>query len=136
MKGFNLIVVFDQKEEKILMCKRKKSPYKGLKNFVGGKIEGNENHLDGAYRELREETGIMESDIELHHFMDFTYYYEDLYIEVYMGILKHPVQVYGDENELLWVGTDEDFFDSEQYAGEGNIGHILNHMKHSYAKGL
>mgnify|MGYP002509000193 CR=1 FL=1 len=48
-------------------------PYKGLINFVGGKIEPNENGEDAAYRELLEETGITRSDISLVHLMDFTY---------------------------------------------------------------
>ena len=60
------------------MCKRKKDPYKGLANFVGGKIEKNENGLDAAYRELEEETTITKDDIMLLHIMDFTYYIETL----------------------------------------------------------
>ena len=37
MRRYNLIVVYDQNEQKLLMCKRKKEPYKDLLNFVGGK---------------------------------------------------------------------------------------------------
>ena len=58
MQGYNLLAVFDKNAEKILMCKRKKNPYKGLSNFVGGKIEKNENGMDAAYRELLEVTSI------------------------------------------------------------------------------
>ena len=43
MRGYNIIVVYNENADKILMCKRKKEPYKGLANFVGGKIEKNEN---------------------------------------------------------------------------------------------
>ena len=39
MKKMNVIVVFDQKREKTLMCKRTKEPYMGMYNLVGGKIE-------------------------------------------------------------------------------------------------
>lgn len=39
MRGYNVIVVYNENADKILMCKRKKDPYKGLANFVGGKIE-------------------------------------------------------------------------------------------------
>ena len=52
MQGYNAIVVFCENADKMLMCKRRKNPYKGLSNFVGGKIEKNENGLDAAYREL------------------------------------------------------------------------------------
>ena len=38
MKGYNIIVVFDETAEKVLMCRRRKKPYQGLANFVGGKI--------------------------------------------------------------------------------------------------
>lgn len=50
MIGYNVIVVFNENEDKILMCKRRNNPYKGLSNFVGGKIEENEKGFDAAYR--------------------------------------------------------------------------------------
>ena len=65
MQGYNLIVVFDKTEQKLLMCKRKKEPYKGLSNFVGGKIEAGEEGYAAAYRELEEETSITKNDIIL-----------------------------------------------------------------------
>lgn len=129
MHGYNLIVVFDETANKILMCKRKRNPYKGLSNFVGGKIEENESGLDAAYRELEEETSITPNDIVLYHLMDFTYYFEDCYLEVYVGKLNREIIVSGDENELYWSTLDHNFFDVTQYAGEGNIGHILMHVE-------
>lgn len=125
MQGYNLLAVFDKNAEKILMCKRKKKPYKGLSNFVGGKIEKNENGMDAAYRELWEETSITKDDIILSHFMDLSYYTFDCYLEVYVGKLNKDVEIQGDENELYWSSLNHDFFDVNQYAGEGNIGHIL-----------
>ena len=41
------------------MCHRQKPPYQGLYNLVGGKAEDGEDGLHAAYRELREETGIV-----------------------------------------------------------------------------
>ena len=41
-----------------------------------------------------------------------------------MGKLNNEVAVDGDENELVW-----NFFDTTKYAGEGNIGHIMLHVK-------
>ena len=35
-----------------------KEPYKGMYNFVGGKVEEGETNDEAAYRELFEETGI------------------------------------------------------------------------------
>ena len=39
MQGYNLIAVFNKAADRLLMCRRKKEPYKGLSNFVGGKIK-------------------------------------------------------------------------------------------------
>ena len=44
-----------------------------------------------------------------------------------MGKLNNEVAVDGDENELVW--TELNFFDTTKYAGEGNIGHIMLHVK-------
>ncbi len=46
-------------------------------------------------------------------------------IEVYFGILKHEVEVHGEENDLYWISSSKDFFDCSKFAGEGNIGHFL-----------
>ena len=129
MRGYNVIVVYNENADKILMCKRKKNPYKGLANFVGGKIEKNENGLDAAYRELEEETTITKDDIMLLHIMDFTYYIENYYLEVYVGKLNKIGDVNGTENKLFWSTLDNNFFDETQYAGEGNIGHIVQHIE-------
>ena len=129
MQGYNLIAVFNENADKVLMCKRRKNPYKGLSNFVGGKIEENENGLDAAYRELEEETAITKNDIILSHLMDFTYHIQKCYLEVYVGRLNKAIDICGDENELYWSALDKDFFDVTQYAGEGNIGHIMMHIE-------
>lgn len=129
MRGYNVIVVYNENADKILMCKRKKDPYKGLANFVDGKIEKKENGLDAAYRELEEETTITKDDIMLLHIMGFTYYIENYYLEVYVGKLNKIVNVNGTENKLFWSTLDNNFFDETQYAGEGNIGHIVQHIE-------
>ena len=128
MQGYNVIVVFNQAFDRMLMCLRKKNPYKGLSNLVGGKIEPGEDGLAAAYRELREETGIGEADISLRHFIDFTYHLSNCYVEVYVGKLARDVQVSGDENDLYWSDLAQNFFDSTRYAGEGNIGHIVEQI--------
>lgn len=129
MQGYNAIVVFNEDADKMLMCKRRKNPNKGLSNFVGGKIEENEDRLEAAYRELEEETAITKKDIILSHLMDFTYHFGNCYLEVYVGKINKPIDVNGDENELYWSTLNHNFFDAAQYAGEGNIGHIMMHVK-------
>lgn len=127
-RNVNIIVVFNQNKSKVLMCKRKKAPFKGLYNFVGGKIEPNEDHLQAAYRELAEETNISKTDIELIHFMDFTYYLDDTLLETYIGTLSTNVDINGEENQLAWIKLTDDFKDLNRFAGNGNIYHILKEI--------
>ena len=129
MLGLNVIVVFSPDTTQMLMCRRVKDPYKGLYNMVGGKIERGEDGFDAAYRELFEESGITRADIRLVHLMDFSYPLDDCYVEVYAGRLFHDVELREEKNPLLWMSVDENYFDMSRFAGEGNIGHIMEHVK-------
>jgi len=133
MKKMNIIAVLDHTGERILMCKRRKEPYKGMYNLVGGKVEVGEKGLEAAYRELQEETGISRHGISLIHYADLIYHTWQVQLEVYFGRLSAPTEVYGEENELIWMDLNEDFFDMTRFAGEGNIGHIVEEMR---AEGL
>lgn len=125
MKKYNVIVVYDQDYQKILMCLRQKEPFTGLYNFIGGKIKENEESIHAAYRELEEETHISSDDIALIHAHDFYYHLEDMMLEIWVGKLKTNKEVYGEQNPLEWIDLHENFFDLTRFAGYGNIGHIL-----------
>ena len=129
MKKYNVVVVFDKNFENTLMCRRTKEPYKGMYNLVGGKIEKENDGLNEAYRELYEETNISNEDISLEHFMNIEYISFDKMIEVYYGILNKEVQFIEEVNKLEWVKVDDNFFNMNKYAGEGNIGHIIEEIK-------
>lgn len=129
MKKMNMIVVFDKDKKHTLMCKRTKEPYMGMYNLVGGKIEKENDRLNEAYRELFEETNIKKEDIELVHFMNFTYVTWGKELEVYYGVLNKDVTLIEEVNELIWVPVSDDFFDMNKYAGEGNIGHIIKEIQ-------
>ena len=129
MQGYNVIAVFSPDGRKMLMCERVKEPYKGLYNMVGGKIEQGEDGYTAAFRELFEESGITETDIGLVHLMDFSYPLDYCYVEVYAGRLLHDVVIQEEKNPLLWMSVDENYFDMKRFAGEGNIGHIMEHVK-------
>lgn len=129
MKKYNVIVVFDKDLNKTLMCKRTKEPYMGMYNLVGGKIEKDNDGLNEAYRELYEETNISNKDILLVHFMNIEYISFGKLIEVYYGILNKDVELVEEVNKLEWVDIDDNFFDITRYAGEGNIGHIIEEIK-------
>ena len=129
MKKLNVIMVYNKEENKILMCKREKEPYKGKFNLVGGKVEQNEDEMHAAYRELREETGITDKDITLTHIMNFQYKMKDMELEVYAGKLNKNVDLIEELNKLYWIDKNENFFDLEKYAGEGNIGHMVQQVE-------
>ncbi len=129
MRKLNLIVVFDTKLEKVLFCIRAKEPYKGLYNFVGGKVENDETNDEAAYRELFEETGISNKDIVLDHFMDLNYFKYENNIQVYYGILKHEVTLVEEKNKLEWVTINDELLDNEKFAGNYNIPHIIRQIK-------
>lgn len=129
LRKLNLIVVFDKTLEKSLFCIRAKQPYKGMYNFVGGKVEENETNDEAAYRELYEETGIKNSDISLEHFMDLNYFKYGNNLQVYYGILKHEVKLIEEKNKLEWVTLDDELLDIKKFAGNYNIPHILKQIK-------
>lgn len=129
MRKVNIILVFNKEEDKILMCKRKKDPFKGKFNFVGGKVEPNEDELHAAYRELEEETGITKDDITLTNLMNFEYKISGTELEAYAGKLNKDVSLKEELNSLYWISKDEDFNNLNKFAGEGNILHMLKQVE-------
>ena len=129
MKQYNVIVIVNKDMNKTLMCKRTKEPYMGMYNLVGGKIEKENDGLNEAYRELIEETNISKNDVELKHFMNIEYISFNKSLEVYYGILNKEVELVEEVNKLEWVDINDNFFDMTRYAGEGNIGHIIEEIK-------
>lgn len=129
MKNYNCIIVLNKDKNKLLFCKRTTAPYLGLYNFVGGKIEENEESLTAAYRELEEETGITKSDTVLTPFMDMVWHDHDIKMEVYAGILNKDVKLRVEKHPLYWLDFTNNFFDMTKFAGEGNIGHMIEILK-------
>lgn len=128
MKKYNLIVVFDKSMKKSLFCIRAKEPYKGLYNFVGGKIEAGEEDYEAAYRELYEETGISNKDIDLDYFLELNYFKYGNTLQVYYGILKHDVELVEEKNKLEWVNIGDNLLDNTKFAGNYNIPHIIKQI--------
>ena len=128
MKKLNVVIVYNPGESQVLMCKRSKEPYKGMMNFVGGKVEQGESEIDAAYRELFEESGISKQDIRLTHIMNFQYFISGLELEVFAGKLSHEVTLKEEINSLFWVDRNENFCDMNRFAGECNIEHMLQQV--------
>lgn len=129
MKKLNVILVLNKEKDKVLMCKREKEPYKGKLNLVGGKVEKDEDELFAAYRELNEETGITKEDIVLNHIMNFQYEISDTELEVYTGILNKNVNLIEEVNKLYWIDRNADFYNTEKFAGDGNIWHMIKQFE-------
>ena len=113
MRKLNLIIVFNKELNEALFCIRAKEPYKGMYNFVGGKVEEGETNEEAAYRELFEETGISKDDIELDHFMDLNYYKYENNLQVYYEILT----------------INEDLLNTKKFAGNYSIPHMITQIK-------
>jgi 8-oxo-dGTP diphosphatase len=58
------------KESEVLLVRRGKAPYLGAWSLPGGEIELGETARAAARRELREETGLLASDLTLADVMD------------------------------------------------------------------
>ncbi len=123
--AYNLCLVLNQDESKILMGYRSKDPYKGLYNLLGGKIEEGEDSLISAYRELEEESGITKEDISLIPFMDYVWHPLDMEMKVFIGKVNKDVKLVKEIHDLYWLDTNENFYDMKKFAGEGNIGHMV-----------
>lgn len=61
-KLFNTTDVIIEKDNKIVICIRKKEPFKGMLVFPGGHVKKNETVEESAIREVKEEIGL---DIKL-----------------------------------------------------------------------
>ncbi len=125
---YNLVIVLNQEKTHVLMCLRSKEPYTNLYNLLGGKIEEDEQVIDSAYRELYEESGMTNNDIELTPFMDFVWHPIKMEMKVFKGVLNKDVTLVDEVHKLYWLPLTENFFDTTKFAGEGNIGHMITLM--------
>ena len=136
MKKLNLAIVFNKSLDEVLFCIRAKDPYKGMYNFVGGKVEDGEDNDEAAYRELYEETGISREDIKLDHFMDINYFKYENNLQVYYGILEKDVKLIEEKNKLEWVKIGDNLLDTTKFAGNYNIPHMIAQIKIYLQNGL
>ena len=61
--NYTVCFLFTDNGEKVLLQKKDKTQYAGRLNGVGGKIEPGETPLEGARREIMEETGASIQDL-------------------------------------------------------------------------
>ena len=61
--------------------------------------------------------------------MDFKYYANNIELQVCFGMLNKNIELIEEVNKLYWISINENFFDKNKYAGESNIGHMLEQVK-------
>mgnify|MGYP004589042059 FL=1 len=61
--------------------------------------------------------------------MNLSYIKWNKELEVYYGILNKNITLKEEVNKLAWVSSNDNFFDMSRYAGEENIGHIIEEIK-------
>ena len=128
--GSAVVIVPFISQDKVLLCIEPRVFTRrtvGI-GFPAGYIELDEDAFIAAQRELYEETGISNKDIELDYFMDLNYYKYENSLQVYYGILKHEVELIEEKNKLEWVTIDEKLLDNSKFAGNYNIPHIIRQI--------
>lgn len=123
---YNLILVIDKQNDAILMCKRTTNPEKGKYNFVGGKVNQDETDLQAAYRELYEETGIAQNNIDLKELTDLYYEHDNSHLKVYYGYIKGEIELIEEKHPLNWHSLRRSSFDDSEYAS--HIKDLINQL--------
>lgn len=104
-----VIFTFEDHRLKVLLIRRDAEPYKGSWAFPGGFLQMNETAMDGALRELREETALEPAAIgELGVFSDVDRDPRERVITIAYFALVKPSEVIGgdDADEAAWFPVD------------------------------
>jgi len=126
MKRYVVTFILNKTKDKVLLIKRKKPPYIGKYNGIGGKIEGDETIQECCIRETFEEIGI-KIDNPIHlvtHIYPETIGFNNRNIElnVFYDILDEVPIEENYEGSFHWmnIGFAEDF-ENKELAGYANI---------------
>jgi 8-oxo-dGTP diphosphatase len=61
--------------------------------------------------------------------MNIEYILEDKELEFFVGKLKNDVTLVEEKNKLCWVDINSEFYDTDAFAGDGNIWHIVKYAE-------
>ena len=105
-----VIFTYEDWKLKVLLVKRGGEPYKGKWALPGGFLQNDETAMEGALRELREDTGLAASAVvELGVFSDPNRDPRERVITIAFYALVKPSEVVGvdDADEAAWFPIDE-----------------------------
>lgn len=117
---YTLTIVFNKDKTHVLMLMHNKQQ---MLNFIGGKVEPNESQTEASYRELFEETGISEKDIELYYVQTATEEFsngDSWHLYITTGVLKHDIELIPEKDKLMWVSATDTNKLLWQSFGDGN----------------
>ena len=60
--------------------------------------------------------------------MNMEYKLKDIELQIFAGKLNKDVEVIEEVNKLYWLSKNENYFDVTKFAGEGNIGHMIEQV--------
>ncbi|WP_423800994.1 NUDIX domain-containing protein [Neobacillus sp. SAB-20_R2A] len=133
MKHYVVGFAFNHTMDRVLMLKRNKPPYQYLYNGVGGKIEIGEEPQHAMFRELQEETGLKQSDIQTSNHLTTLEFKSGVRLSVYYfqlnrNIDSYPIKRTMDEGTLEWLHIEDDHLldaSNPKMAGDGNIAYFI-----------
>ena len=130
MKKYILMFIFNQARDKVLLIKRKRNPFIGKYNGIGGHIEGNETIEECCRREVFEEIGIkIDNPIHLvtHNYSKtIEFNNKGVELSVFYYVLDEFVIEDNEEGSFHWM--DISFagdFDNKELAGYANVAILL-----------
>ena len=142
IQQYSVILLFSENGSKILLQKKDRTDFKGMLNGVGGKVEDGEKPLDGALRELMEETTLKKDDLLSFQWIgrltlpiqcDRTHADKNPDLWFYAGVVKDGVKVERNDNEtedVNWYPLDKNVpITNKLLAGDGNLTYFIGIAK-------
>ncbi len=127
---YTIIFIFSWDMKKVLMMHKTKGPYPGRLNGVGGKIEDFDLSAEyGAYREVKEETGLLPEEMAPLFFLVQEIFPSGTELNIFYTKMDSSAKARQMEEEKLeWFNT-LDLLDVRdlRLAGEGNIPFYLQY---------
>lgn len=143
IKKYTVIILLNNDGSKVLLQTKDRTAFAGMLNGTGGKIEDQESPIEGAFRELLEETSLQPKDLEHFEWLGTLTLPEqcddqnpDKLPELWFfgGVVKDESLAHKPENEtepISWYMLDSDSrpITDMQTAGDGNLEYFIDRTR-------